>query len=75
MQTLEPKMAPCHVLMERSQKHVLQHPPGTGAALALFPAAFQVIPMYVVANLIVLAMLSLWTLLFCRPHTARGGRG
>ena len=51
----DPRMAPCHVLMERSQKHVLQYPPGTGAVLALFPAGFQVIPMYVGANLIVFA--------------------
>ncbi len=48
----DPKMAPCHVLMERSQKYVLQYPPGTGAVLALFPAGFQVIPLYVIANLI-----------------------
>ena len=51
----EPKMAPCHVAMEKTKKFVLQYPPGTGAALALFPAGFQVIPLYVVANLVALA--------------------
>ena len=51
----DPKMAPCHVLMERSQKYVLQYPPGTGAVLALFPAGFQVIPLYVIANLVAVA--------------------
>lgn len=52
----DPKMAPCHTPIEKTKKHVLQYPPGTGAALALFPAGFQVIPLYVVANLVVLAV-------------------
>jgi len=50
----EPKMAPCHTPIEKTGKFVLQYPPGTGAALALFPAGFQVIPLYVVANLVAL---------------------
>lgn len=50
-----PSRAPCHVPMEKTQKIVLQYPPGTGAVLALFPAGFQVIPLYVVANLVALA--------------------
>ena len=31
----------------------MQYPPGTGFALALFPAEFQVIPLYVLATVIV----------------------
>ncbi|MCP4616188.1 MAG: hypothetical protein GY844_07100 [Bradyrhizobium sp.] len=50
----EPLKAPCHVAMEKTKKFVLQYPPGTGAVLALFPAGFQVIPLYVVANLVAL---------------------
>ena len=47
----DPARAPCHTPMEKTKKIVLQYPPGTGAALALFPGGFQVIPLYVVANL------------------------
>jgi hypothetical protein len=48
----DPTKAPCHTPMEKTRKSVLQYPPGTGAALALFPAGFQVIPLYIAANLI-----------------------
>lgn len=51
----DPMKAPCHTPIEKTQKYVLQYPPGTGAALALFPAGFQVIPLFVTANLVVLA--------------------
>jgi len=58
----DPKLAPCHTPIEKTKKFVLQYPPGTGAVLALFPAGFQVIPLYVVANLIALAfgLVALW---------------
>ena len=52
----DPLRVPCHTPIEKTKKFVLQYPPGTGAALALFPAGFQVIPLYVVANLAVLAV-------------------
>ena len=52
----DPQRVPCHTPIEKTKKFVLQYPPGTGAALALFPAGFQVIPLYVVANLAVLAV-------------------
>jgi hypothetical protein len=57
----KPERVPCHTPMERSKKFVLQYPPGTGAALALFPEGFQVIPLYVTASLVILgfAMLAL----------------
>jgi hypothetical protein len=45
---------PCHTLIPAANKYVLQYPPGTGFALALFPGAFQVIPLYVMANVTVL---------------------
>lgn len=44
------KRIPCHTLIEKADKYVLQYPPGTGFMLALFPAGFQVIPLYVLAN-------------------------
>jgi hypothetical protein len=47
----DPMSAPCHSTMPKTGKHVLQYPPGTGAALALFPEGYQVIPLYVVANI------------------------
>ena len=46
---------PCHTLIPAANKYVLQYPPGTGFALALFREGFQVIPLYVVANLTILA--------------------
>jgi len=44
----------------------MQYPPGTGAALALFPEGYQVIPLYVVANMVALvfalvALLRAWS--------------
>ena len=44
------KQIPCHTWIEKSDKYVMQYPPGTGFALALFPAGFQVIPLYALAN-------------------------
>ena len=35
-----------------ADKYVLQYPPGTGFVLALFPAGFQVIPLYVLTSLV-----------------------
>jgi hypothetical protein len=49
----DPATAPCHSLMPATQKRVMQYPPGTGFALALFPAGFQVIPLYVLATVVV----------------------
>ena len=49
----DPAMAPCHSVMPATQRRVMQYPPGTGFALALFPAGFQAIPLYVLANVIV----------------------
>ena len=45
--------APCHTPMPATKKLVMQYPPGTGFALALFPEGFQVIPLYVSATVIV----------------------
>jgi len=49
----DPAAAPCHSLMPATQRRVMQYPPGTGFALALFPAGFQVIPLYVLATVVV----------------------
>jgi hypothetical protein len=56
---------PCHTLIPAADKYVLQYPPGTGFALSLFPEGFQVIPLYVVANLTILAF-ALFALLRAR---------
>ena len=48
----DPARAPCHTPMPASNKIVLQYPPGTGLALALFPQGFQVIPLYVLATVV-----------------------
>jgi hypothetical protein len=44
---------PCHNFMPATQRLVLQYPPGTGLVLALFPAGFQVIPLYVLSTVII----------------------
>jgi len=46
---------PCHTFIPSADKYVLQYPPGTGFALSLFREGFQVIPLYAVANLAILA--------------------
>ena len=45
-----PAMAPCHTLMPATNKLVMQYPPGTGIALALFPPGHQVVPLYILAS-------------------------
>ncbi len=41
---------PCHPWNATTNKYAIQYPPGTGFVLALFPEGFQVIPLYVLAN-------------------------
>jgi hypothetical protein len=48
---------PCHTFIPAANKYVLQYPPGTGFALALFPEGFQVIPLHVLANVTIFAFL------------------
>lgn len=45
---------PCHTHIPAADKYVLQYPPGTGFALAMFPAGFQVIPLYVLSSIVAL---------------------
>ena len=56
------KRIPCHTFIPAADKHVLQYPPGTGYALALFPDGFQVIPLYGLANItiFIFALLALF---------------
>jgi hypothetical protein len=49
------KRIPCHTFIPVAEKYVMQYPPGTGFALALFPGGFQVIPLYVLANVTIFA--------------------
>jgi hypothetical protein len=65
----KPERVPCHTPMEQSKKFVLQYPPGTGAALALFPEGFQVIPLYVTASLVILGFAMLALLRASTPRT------
>ena len=58
----EPTLAPCHTQTADGSKRVMTPPPGTGFVLGLFPEGFQVVPLYVVANLIIagFALYGLW---------------
>jgi hypothetical protein len=49
------KRIPCHTFIPAADKYVMQYPPGTGFALALFPDGFQVFPLYVLANVTIFA--------------------
>ena len=68
----DPTRAPCHTQI--GEKHVIQYPPGTGLALAIFPAGFQRVPLYVAANIVVFfaAILAIWS---TRPPLAIVGSG
>jgi len=56
------KRAPCHAEVADGSKWVMTPPPGTGFALSLFPEGFQVIPLYVLANVATagFAFFALW---------------
>ena len=51
----DPNRIPCHTYIPASDKYVLQYPPGTGLVLSLFPAGFQVIPLYALASAVTVA--------------------
>lgn len=59
------KTAPCHTSIPAANKYVMQYPPGTGLALAIFPAGFQVKPLYVLAN-VTIACFALLALFYAR---------
>jgi hypothetical protein len=46
------KRTPCHTWISSADKYVLQYPPGTGFILSLFPAGFQVIPLYILTSVV-----------------------
>src|SRR6266481_3242381 len=48
----DPANFPCHTPMQATGKMVMQYPPGTGFVLALFPAGFQVVPLYVLTSVV-----------------------
>jgi hypothetical protein len=58
----EPTRAPCHTEVSDGSKLVMTPPPGTGFVLSLFPEGFQVIPLYVLANVTIagFALYALW---------------
>jgi hypothetical protein len=58
-QWADPAEAPCHSLMPRTHRRVMQYPPGTGLLLAAFPSGFQAKPLYVLANVIMLGFVLL----------------
>jgi hypothetical protein len=43
---------PCHTWIAGADKYVMQYPPGTGFILSLFPAGFQVVPLYVLTSVV-----------------------
>jgi hypothetical protein len=45
-----PMAPPCHTPMPATKKMVIQYPPGTGFALAMFPQGYQVIPLFGLAT-------------------------
>lgn len=55
----DPAAAPCHTFVPATNKRVLQYPPGTGFALALFPQGFQVVPLYISASVVVFGLVLL----------------
>jgi hypothetical protein len=46
------KRTPCHTWIPAADKYVMQYPPGTGFALALFREGFQVIPLYLLTSVV-----------------------
>lgn len=46
-----PMAPPCHTTMPATEKFVIQYPPGTGFALAMFPQGYQVIPLFGLATI------------------------
>jgi hypothetical protein len=65
----DPAAAPCHSVMPATQRRVMQYPPGTGFLLAMFPAGFQVIPLYVLANVMVFGF-ALLGILYARSRAS-----
>lgn len=63
----------CHIDM-RTGKRVLQYPPGVGAVLAIFPEGHQVVPFYMMANMLVLLM-ALLAIILARSRAAVLGTG
>jgi len=54
--------APCHTRTADGSKSVMTPPPGTGFVLALFPEGFQVVPLYMLANVMIagFALYGVW---------------
>ena len=50
------RTAPCHTPMPATKKLVIQYPPGTGFVLALFPEGYQVVPLYIAASIVLVAL-------------------
>jgi hypothetical protein len=48
----DPTRSPCHTFIPTADKYVLQYPPGTGFVLSLFPAGFQVAPLYALTSIV-----------------------
>jgi len=57
------KLPPCHTPMPKTNKLVIQYPPGTGMVLAAFPEGHQVIPLFVSATVVMFGFALLGILL------------
>jgi hypothetical protein len=65
----DPAAAPCHSLMPAAQKRVMQYPPGTGFVMAIFPAGFQLIPLYALASVFIFGF-ALLAICYARSRSA-----
>ena len=65
----DPAAAPCHSMMPATQKRVMQYPPGTGFVLAMFPAGFQLIPLYILASVFIFGF-ALLAISYARSRSA-----
>lgn len=63
----DPHSAPCHTPI--ADKLVIQYPPGTGFTLSIFPEGVQRVPLYALANFVVLltGLFAIWS-----AHSRRG---
>jgi hypothetical protein len=68
---------PCHTPMPARGRIVLQYPPGTGMALALFPQGHQAVPLYMSATMVVFgfALLGIWLARTTASTLLAGGLG
>jgi hypothetical protein len=60
----DPTQAPCRTRF--GAKYLIQYPPGKGVFLPIYPAGFQRVPLYALANVLIFlaAIFSIWSAKF-----------